>query len=468
MADYDLIVIGAGATGLTAARAARAADRRVALIEAERPGGDCTHFGCVPSKALLETARRVHAARSGAAYGFSAEPTVDFAAVMRRVHAVIGEVEQDESPATLADEGIELVKGWAVLTGPTSVEVDSRVLTTEKLVVASGSRALIPPIDGLDTVEHLDNRSIFSLTELPEHLLVLGGGAIGSELSQAFRRLGAQVTVVEGASTLVGKEEPEAQQVLQRALEREGVTVRTGAKVVRVSAGPTLHLDDGGSVSGSHLLVAVGRSAATAGLGLEAAGVRLDRGRIVTDEHLQAADTVWAAGDCTATLLFTHVGDEQGRLAARNAFAGPLPWQSGSWDDRVVPWVTFTEPEIGRVGLTEAQAVAEHGDKVMVSTFWERHGDRARAAGETDGFVKLVAVPGAVGGMLLGKLVGMTAVGPVAGELIAEAALSMRAGTLVGRLAQTIHAYPTWSLSTRLAAAQFFDRGPEPARAGRA
>jgi pyruvate/2-oxoglutarate dehydrogenase complex dihydrolipoamide dehydrogenase (E3) component len=468
MADYDLVVIGAGATGLAAARAARRDGRRVALVEAARPGGDCTHFGCVPSKTLLETARRVHAARSGAGYGFSALVAVDFPGVMDRVQAVISEIEQDESPQLLAREGIDLLTGWAVVTGPTSLDVEGRAVGFERLVVASGSRATVPPIDGLDTVPSLDNTNVFSLRELPEHLLVLGGGPIGVELAQAFRRLGSSVTVLEGASSVVGREEPEAQQVLTAVLEREGVVLRTGVKAVRVEPGPVVHLDDGTSVAGSHLLVAVGRTPATDGLGLETAGVVLDRGRVVTDSHLQAADTVWAAGDCTSALQFTHVGDEQGRLAARNAFAGAARWKRGSWDDTGIPWVTFTEPEIGHVGLTEAQAVQQHGASVMVSTFWDSRGDRARTSGETDGFVKLVAVPGKVGGLALGKLVGMTAVGPVAGELIAEGALSIRAGALLGRLAQTVHAYPTWSLSTRLAAAQFFGQGPETARPGRA
>ncbi len=468
MADYDLVVIGAGATGLAAARSARRADRRVALVEAARPGGDCTHYGCVPSKALLETARRVQAARSGPSYGFTADVTVDFPAVMERVQAVIADIEQDESPGTLAKEGIDLLAGWGVLTGPTAVEVDGRRVTTERFVVASGSRAAVPPIEGLDAVAYLDNKNVFDLRTLPEHLLVLGGGPIGVELAQAFRRLGAQVTVVEALPTLVSREEPEAQLVLRTVLEREGVAVRTGAKVVRVEAGPVLHLDDGSTASGSHLLVAIGRTPSTDGIGLETAGVTLERRRVVTDAYLQAADTVWAAGDCTSRLQFTHVGDEQGRLAARNAFAGPLPWQRGKWDDAVVPWVTFTEPEIAHVGLTEREAVAQHGAGVMVSTFWDRDGDRARTAGETDGFVKLVAAPGKVGGLALGKLLGMTAVGPMAGEMIAEGALCMRAGTLVGRLAQTIHAYPTWSLSTRRAAAQLFDFGPEPARSARA
>ena len=467
MADYDLVVIGAGATGLGAARSARKAGRRVALVEAERPGGDCTHFGCVPSKALLETARRVQAARTGAAYGFTSTVEVDFARVMDRVHAVIADIERDESPELLAAEGIDLIADWGVVTSPTSLDVGGRRVSFDKLVVATGSRAFVPPVDGLDAVPYLDNRNVFTLRELPSHLVVLGGGPIGIELAQAFRRLGSTVTIVEGGPTLLGREEPEAQGVVTAALEREGVTVRVGTQAVRVEAGPVLHLDDGTTISGSHLLVAVGRTPATDGLGLDTAGVRLDKGRVVTDEHLRAAETVWAAGDCTSTLQFTHVGDEQGRLAARNAFAGALPWRRGTWDDRVVPWVTFTEPEVGHVGLTETQAFEQHGGKAMVATAWDRHGARARTAGETGGFVKLVALPGPVGGMVTGKLLGMTAVGPMAGELIAEGALSMRSGSLVGRMAQTVHAYPTWSLTTRYAAAQFFDRGREPARPAR-
>ena len=467
MAHYDLVVLGGGATGLAVARSARKADRRVALVEAARPGGDCTHYGCIPSKAMIEAARRVHAARTGAAYGFTASVEVDFRAVMERVQRVVDEVEQDESPELLARQGIDLLSGWGVVTGPTSLEVDGRQVNFDRLVLACGSKASVPPIPGLAEVEALDNRTVFALRELPEHLIVLGGGPIGVELAQAFRRLGARVTVVEGGSSIVGREEPEAQQALTAVLTREGVVLRTGTKAVRVEPGPVVHLDDGTSVSGSHLLVALGRAPSTSDVGLETAGVRLERGRVVTDDHLQAADTVWAAGDCTSPLQFTHVGDEQGRLAARNAFAGPLPWKRGTWSDRVVPWVTFTEPEIGHVGLTEAQAFERYGERAVVSTSWDKGGDRARTAGELDGFVKLVAVPGRVGGLLTGRLVGMTAVGPMAGELIAEGALSMRTNSLIGRMAQTVHAYPTWSLTTRMAAAQFFDSGRERARPAR-
>lgn len=466
MSDYDLVVLGAGATGLGAARSARKAGRSVALVEPERPGGDCTHFGCVPSKALLETARRVHAARTGAAYGFRADPQVDFAAVMARVRSVIAEVEQDESPAQLAAEGITLVRGRGAFRDPHTVEVEGRRITADRFVVATGSTAAIPPIDGLRDVAYLDNRTVWNLTELPEHLLVLGGGPIGVELAQAFRRLGAQVTVVEALGSILGREEPEAQQVLTEVLAAEGVTVRTGTAVVRVSAGPTLHLADESSVSGSHLLVAVGRTPTTDGLELATAGVRLDGRRIVTDKHLKAAETVWAAGDVTSRLQFTHVGNDQGRIAARNAFAAPL--RSASWSDEGIPWVTFTEPEIGRVGMTEEQAFAEYGDDARVSIVHDTHSDRARAAGQTEGFVKLVARPGLVGGMLLGKLVGMTVVGPMAGEQVALGALSIGSGQLVGRLAQTTVAYPTWNLTVRIAASRFFGSyGGSPARPAR-
>ena len=258
MNPYDVIIIGAGAAGLSAARAARSAGRRVALVEAGRPGGDCTHYGCVPSKALLETARRIAGARDGAAYGFSAPVTVDFPAVMQRVRRVIADIEQDESPELLARQGIDLVAGWARFTSPHSVDVDGRRLTAGRFVLAIGAHAAIPPIPGLDQTPYLDNKSVFALTALPAHLLVLGGGAIGCELAQAFRRLGAQVTLVEAAPTLLVKEEPEAAAVLTAVLAREGVTVRTGAAVERVSRspdGPLLHLSDGTTVSGPHLLV---------------------------------------------------------------------------------------------------------------------------------------------------------------------------------------------------------------------
>ncbi len=460
---YDIIVVGAGAAGLAAARAAKSAGRSVALVEEARPGGDCTHYGCVPSKTLIESARRVHAACSGEEYGFRADVEVDFPAVMSRVRAAIDAIEQDESPALLARQGIDLIREHARFVTPAAVEVDGRRVSAERFVLATGGAATVPPIPGLRESAYLTNRTIFDLTERPEHLVVLGGGPIGSELAQAFRRLGSRVTIVQSGSRLVPKDEPEASRVLRTVFEREGVTVLTGAEAARVSAGPTVHLAGGGTVTGSHLLVALGRHPVTDRLELDVAGVeRTERGLVRVDDYLRTtAEHIYAVGDCAAPMQFTHLGDEQGRLAARNAFApsgrpgllgGRTKWRA------VIPWVTFTEPEVAHVGCTEAEAYRAYGDDALVSYVPMASQDRARCAGETDGFVKMIAAPRApyVSARALYKLVGMTAVTPVAGEMIAEGALAVATGMLAGRIAQTVHAYPTWSLATRLAAAQLF------------
>ena len=464
MAEHDLVVLGAGATGLAAARTARQAGRTVALVDKAEPGGDCTHFGCVPSKTLLDVAHRVAGAREARQWGLGTVGDVDFAAVMRHVHDVIDRISEDESPARLASEGIELVRGWARFTGPGSLDVDGRTLQAERVVLALGASASIPPIEGLDTVEHLDNRTLFDLTEQPVHLLVMGGGAIGVELAQAFAQLGSRVTLVEAAERILTKEEPEASTVLTTVLQRAGVDVRTGHQVERVSAGPTLHLSDGTTVSGSHLLVAVGRRPATDGMDLDVAGVRIGgHGEVVTDAYLRTSATgVLAAGDCTSTLQFTHVGDAQGRLAARNAFARrpALPGALGgmsAFDDSVVPWVTFTDPEVGRVGMTEQQAYEAYGDRARVAVVALDEMDRPRTASRTDGYLKLVAGPRPVARHeVLDRVVGLTAVMPAGGELAATAALAMRTSMFAGRLAQTIMPYPTYSLGLRMAAARLF------------
>ena len=463
MSDYDLIVLGAGAGGLGAARAGRKAGRTVALIDPAAPGGECTHYGCVPSKTLLEATRR-HAAADRVT-------GMDVAAVMAQVARVVAAVSDDESPAVLAGEGIDLIRGWARMLTADTVEVNGRRLEAARVVLATGSSALLPPIPGLAETPYLDNRSVFALRDRPRHLGVLGGGAIGCELAQAFARLGSTVTIVEAGPRLLAHEEPEASQVLRRVLERDGVSVRTGTAATRIvpTAGgeSTVHLDGGATVAASHLLVAAGRAPVTDGLGLDAAGVAVDpRGQIVTDAYLRTtARGVYAVGDCAARLKLTHVADEQGRLAAGNAFAGRLLGRllpavaggRGAWSDTAIPWVTFTDPEIARVGMSEAQAYAAYGPRALVSVVPMAGMDRARCAAEPDGFVKLIAVPGRwLRGRVFCKPVGMTAVAGPAGELIAETALAIRAGILLARLAQTVHAYPTWSIATRLAAASFF------------
>lgn len=473
--DHDLLVIGAGATGLAAARAARSAGRSVALVEAARPGGDCTHYGCVPSKTLLDVSHRVSAARDGRRFGVGELGPVDFAAVMRHVQEVITDVELDESPDLLRGEGIDLLSGWARFVEASergcTVDVDGTRVHARRVVIASGAHAAVPPVDGLADVPYLTNATVFELTEQPEHLLVMGGGAIGVELAQAFVGLGTRVTLVEGAPRILGKEEPEVSEVMTRVLGGQGVDVRAGSQVESASSRPEgtveLTLQDGASVSGSHLLVAVGRRPATSGMDLERVGIETGRaGSIVTDAQLRTtAAGVWAAGDCTTPLQFTHVGDAQGRLAAGNAFARStrlpgllgLLGGPGTFDPRVTPWVTFTEPEVGRVGMSEDEAFARYGSRARVAVVTMAETDRSRTAASTEGYVKLVVGPRRMAPhRLLDEVVGLTAVSPHGGELAHTAALAMRTRMLAARLAQTVAPYPTYSLALRIAASRLF------------
>ena len=450
MTDPDLLVIGAGTAGMAAARTARRAGHSVLLVAEGRPGGDCTFNGCVPSKTLIA------AAADGTPYSKA----------VAQVAAAIERIAATEDEEVLRAAGIEVRRARAVLTGPLTVDVEGTVLRPGRVVLATGSAPVVPGIEGLASVPHLTNETVFGAPDLPRHLAVLGGGAIGCELAQAFRRLGSQVTVVEGGDRLLAKEEPEASRVVQAALEADGVTVRTGAGVERVDAVPDgvrLTLADGSTVTASDLLVAVGRRPVTEGLGLERAGVAVDdRGAVVTDSRLRTtAKGVWAAGDVTGKLPFTHAADVMGRLVGTSAFArGP----GARFKDAAIPWVTFTDPEVGRVGLTEAQA-AERVPGARVVELSMADVDRGITSGRTEGFVKLVVGPKALtrdlGG---GRVVGATTVGPRGGELIAEVALAMATGMFVGRLAQTTHAYPSWSIAVQQCAAQLFGHGEGEAR----
>jgi pyruvate/2-oxoglutarate dehydrogenase complex dihydrolipoamide dehydrogenase (E3) component len=454
--DYELLVIGGGAAGLSAARAGVGAGKRTALVERADLGGDCTHTGCVPSKSLIEAARRVHHARTGADYGFCADVTVDFAAVMRRVRRIVEEISSDESAAQLATEGIDVVRGTARFTDPHTLDVDGRRVTAERVVIATGGSALVPPIPGLDATPYLTNDTLFDLTTLPRRLVVLGGGPIGVEMAQAFARLGSDVTVVEGEARILPRDEPEVSDVVGAALERDGVTLRLGAKVTGVAKqarGVRLDLDSGAAVTGRHLLVAVGRRPRTASLDLERAGVATRKsGHVEVDDALRTtAKHVYAIGDCAAKYQFTHLADEQGRHAVANAFS----WRQKDFDI-VLPWVTFTDPEVAHVGMTEAEAFAAYGAKAQVSLLQMSHVDRARCAGETDGFVKVIVAPRRpIPSILAGRVVGATVVGTAAGELLGEFVLAMQTKAFAGRVAQTVHAYPTWSLANRQAVALF-------------
>lgn len=440
--NHELIVIGGGAAGMGAARAARRTGARTLLIQEGPIGGECTFSGCVPSKTLLAAAARGDSFRDA----------------MRRVRAAIEQIAATENDDAFRREGIDVLHGRARFTAAQELEVGGQQLRSTRIILATGSKPAVPSIEGLPSVPYLTNENVFELTDQPETLAIFGGGSTGCELAQAFQRLGTRVTLIEEVDRLLPREDPETSAVIREALEAEGVDVRLAQRVVRVeptqqTAGCRLHLAGGSHIAAHAMLIAVGRTAATDGLDLGAARVTTDdRGFVRTDGHLATtAKGIWAAGDITGRRLFTHAADYMGRVAASNALSR---FRRSRFDAAAIPWVTFTEPEVGSVGITEAQAAA-HGARVAYLPMTEV--DRAVTANATRGFVKLIAGPRPVLGNLAGgRILGATIVAERGGELADEVALAMRTRMFAGRLAQTVHAYPTWSWALQKAAAQFF------------
>ncbi len=438
--DHDIIIIGGGAGGLGAARAARWAGADVLLINDGALGGDCTFTGCVPSKTLLSAGRD----------GFN------YADAMARVQATIERIAATETADVLRSEGVQVIEGRARLTTRVTVAVGSRRITAPRIIIATGSTPIVPPIEGIEGVEHHTNESIFRLGDAPHSLGIVGGGPIGCELAEAFTRLGVGVTLFEGLDRLLSREEPAASTVLQSALRRHGVVVRTATTVDRVepavSGGVVVHAADK-TTEVDRLLVATGRRPNTDGLGLGELGISTDRGGFITTNDRLETDVkgVYAVGDVTGKLAFTHAADEMGRLAAGNALGKGT---KGRFRTHWIPGVTFTSPEIARIGMTEAEA-GDHGGRVAELPLSEM--DRAITDGSTEGYIKLITGPRQLTRHLFGgHLIGATIVAPRAGEMIHEVALAMRANMFTGRLAQTVHAYPTWSYGIQKAAGQFF------------
>ncbi len=441
--EYDVVVVGGGTGGLSSAREAVRRGASALLVQEGRLGGDCTFTGCVPSKALLAAAARGES----------------FDDAMVAVHRAVEAIAATEDDEALRREGVDVLHGRGVFRSPTSLDVDGTTIRSQRFVIATGARPAVPPIDGLRDADPLTNENLFELTSLPRRLGVLGGGAIGAEMSQAFARLGAEVTLIEAEDRILVKEEPESSEVMGEALAADGIDIRTGGKVDKVEASPQgtrIRTEDGGSVEVDRILVAIGRRPSTADMGLEDVGVELDeRGFIRTDDTMATtAPGIWAVGDVAGSLQFTHAANRMAFVAVRNALSRWAKVRQQRFDADQVPWATFTSPEVGRVGMTEADAV-DHGGRVAYLPMAEV--DRAIATGDTRGFVKLIAGPrpvlrGAGGGRLLGA----TAVAAVGGELVHEVALAMRTNMFTGRLAQTVHTYPSWSMAVQQAAAQFF------------
>lgn len=431
---HDLLVIGAGAAGLTAAGGAAMFGLSVALIEAGEMGGDCLNVGCVPSKALIAAAARARVARGATRLGVTlAAPHVDFAGVMAHVHAAIATIAPVDSQERFEGLGVEVIRARARFIGRRCVEAAGRTLSAPRIVIATGSRPRVPDLPGLTDVPFLTNETLFALDVLPRGLLVLGGGAIGIEMAQAFRRLGSEVTVVDHGEPL-SRDDRHAVAVVMDRLRSEGVTFALGAKVRSVSrAGDdiALRMDTGEAIIGSHLLVAVGRVANTEALGLDAAGVECgDKGIIVDARRRTANPHIFAIGDCRDGPRFTHVSGYEGSLVAVDVALG---WP-GTVDWRALPHVAYTDPELAQIGLTEAEARKEH-DKVDVTREDFAHNDRAVTEGETAGFLKVVRVGR--------KVVGVTIVGTRAGELLLPWAQIIVGKASLFALGSAIIAYPS-------------------------
>ena len=441
---YDLVVLGGGTAGLIASQVAAGLGARVALVErARQPGGDCLFTGCVPSKALLASARRAHEMRTADRLGLErAEPRFRFERIMERVGSVIEQAGRPDTAEALSAKGVEVVRASGAFTAPGRVAAGGRELRYRAAVIATGSRPTLPPLPGLAEAQPLTNETVFGLRRLPGRLTVLGGGPVGVELAQAFARLGSEVTIFEEAPTLLPREDPEAGRFIASTLSEEGVAVHTASRVVRVEpnggGAGSVTVDHGRErhVGHDRLLVGVGRAPVVEGLGLDAVSVEVTQaGAIRVDDRLRTTgDRIYAAGDVIGQLYFTHVAGYHGLVAAANA----LFRARRTVDHSSVPWVTFTDPEVARVGLTEAQARERLAADPLVFRYDYADSDRALTAGEARGFAKLVSDR-------RGRLLGATLAGPAAGESIAEAARLVAERRRVADLSQAVHAYPTFT-----------------------
>ncbi|MCC6006405.1 MAG: FAD-dependent oxidoreductase [Rhodobacteraceae bacterium] len=443
----DICVIGAGSGGLSVAAGAAQMGARVILVEGAEMGGDCLNHGCVPSKALLAAAAAAHARRTGEGFGVTGgPPLVDRGRVADHIAEVIAAIAPHDSQERFEGLGVQVIRAWARFTGPARVEAGGHTITARRFVIATGSTPFVPPVPGLQDVPILTNETIFALRETPAHLVVMGGGPIGLEMAQAHRRLGARVTVLEGARAL-GRDDPELAAHVLAALRAEGVDIREGAQASHVSGREgdiVVTTANGEEVRGSHLLVAVGRRANLGRLNLAAAGVAVENGHVKVDARLRSTNRrVLAVGDAAGPLQFTHLAGYHAGIVVRQAVLG-LPAKART--DHV-PHATYTAPELAQVGLTEAEARAQYGARLEVIRIDLGENDRARAQ-RAGGMVKVMAVGG--------RPVGAAIVGPHAGELIQIWALALSARLKLSAIAGMVAPYPTLGESAKRAAGAYF------------
>lgn len=444
---YDLVAVGGGTAGLVSAAGAAYLGVDAAIVERAALGGDCLWTGCVPSKALIASARLAHAMSHAEELGLvSAAPKHAFAEVMARMRAARGVVEHHDDPQRFRDMGVDVHFGTARFVSDEAIDVEGvGTLRSKRFVLATGARPFVPPIPGLEEAGYLTYESLFETDTLPRTVTVLGGGPIGLEMAQVMSRLGASVTVVEMQDRILPKDDPDVAVALQDRLEEEGLTFRLGARATGVRAetdGKIVEVEDGAPVRGDEILVAVGRRPALEGLELERAGVRTDGGSVVVDGSLRTTSAgIWAAGDVTGGLQFTHVAEYMAKTALRNALVPG--WSTVNYD--AVPWVTYTDPEVAHVGLSQAEAEARGG---VTYRYDFDDLDRAIVDGATAGFVKISADG-------KGRVLGATIVGAHAGELLMPLVLAKQHGLTLSDLANTVWPYPTMAEGVKRAANEY-------------
>lgn len=445
----DVCVVGAGSAGLVVAAGAAQLGLDVVLVERGPMGGDCLNYGCVPSKALIAAAKAAQARRTGASFGIApVAPEIDFGRVMDHVAGVIAAIAPNDSVERFERLGVRVVRAEARFIGRTELQAGPHRIVGRRIVLATGSRPAVPPIDGLAGVRYLTNETIFANRTLPGHLLVIGGGPIGLELAQAHRRLGSQVTVLE-SERFLAKDDPELADIVVERLRREGVVLHAPARIVRArqdAEGITLDLANGSPVSGTHLLMAAGRAPVVEGLCLEAAGIAYTPRGITVDRSLRTTNRrVWAIGDCNGLYAFTHMAAYEASLFIR----GALFRMPARLDASLVPWATYTDPELAQVGLNERTAREEHGDAIRVLRWKFTDNDRAQAERTTEGMVKAVVTR-------RGRILGAAIAAPQAGELIQPWCLAIARRLHLSAMASFVPPYPTLGEANKRAAGSFF------------
>lgn len=451
--DYNMVVIGGGSAGLVSAYIASAVKAKVALIEKHKMGGECLYTGCIPSKALIRSAKIFNYFRRANEFGLeTVAPQIQFSKVMERVQRVIHEVEPHDSIERYTQLGVECIAGEAQILSPYEIKVNGKTITTKNIVVATGARPFVPKIPGLELVKPLTSDNIWNLRERPNRLVVLGGGPIGCELAQSFARLGTKVTLVEMASRIMGREDEDVSDIVTKTFHREGLNILTSHKALRIENGQTgsrLICESSEkeiTIEFDQILLALGRKANVTGFGLEELGVEIsNHGTVVADEFLRTTNfpNIYVCGDVTGPYQFTHTAAYQAWYVAVNALFSPF--RTFKVDYRVIPWCTFSDPEVARVGLNESEA-KEKRIEHQVTKYEIKDLDRAIVDSEAHGFVKVLTTPGS------DKILGVTIVGNHAGDIIAEYVTAMKYGLGLDKILATIHIYPTLSEANKYAA----------------